>query len=780
MSKMFLRGIFLIGACGCALNTAARAQSVPTADSDILQEVIVTAQHRAENVQDVPIAMSVVSGEALAQKGVTDFTSMQKLAPSLNITNDTNNTRVSVRGIGTLSNNEAQDQSIAVNIDGEYINRPTILNAAIFDVDRVEVLRGPQGTLYGRNTTGGAVNFITRKPGDTWGGNAAVTYGNYDQVIVEGGIDIPLGTVGGLRISGVHRSHDGYDEHTNTPFSPTSAYIPSSANRSDTDDTNAGRVTLVLKPVEGLTVQAAVERIVQDVIPASQAWADMTGAQNNPGTSTTTCGNGWVSAGTAGGSVACIPQNTHALSGINRHTYDSPLMGVGWLQQHSTAARGQIAYDFGPATVTYTGGYRTTSDTNVLTLAPAFLFTHYNETVETQSHELRFNGVWDGVLWQGGAFYFRELQATNGGLYTPFVGDKGSYVNYFQHPTDSRSWSGFGQVEVPLFDALTAVVGGRYTSDVRTATFANFNPFYYVFSGGTGAYNTGPTDLSGVASSIGASRLPLHYEGSKFTWLAGLNYKLDADTLIYGKVSTGFKAGGFDGTGNSFRPETNTAYEGGVKLTRGDNSQYTLDVAGFYYDYKDLQNDVLLNPAAGAQTFNAGKATIYGIEVEGKARLTRDDTISASVNWLHATYDKFLGSVSYYNESGTEAPTIDLSGNRLPQAPEWVLTLGYDHVFHLGTAGSLTASAYTRYKGDYYLDFYNYNDSHQVGHTETDLSVTYKPESKAYSVQLYVHNLEDYRSLAYAGNVVVPGQANIWNWQFGPPRTFGVRASADW
>jgi len=206
-----------------ALAQNQNAQARKSAEPDA-REIIVTAQNRKENVQNVPIAISVVTGAALAAQGVTDFTSVQKVSPALNITSDTNNTRVTVRGVGSLTNNEAQDQSIAVNIDGEYLNRPTILNAAIFDIDRVEVLRGPQGTLYGRNSTGGAVNFITRKPGDHTGFNGSVSYGNFNSVLVDGGADLVLGEGAAVRVAGFYRSHDGYNYHPNTPFSPTSAF----------------------------------------------------------------------------------------------------------------------------------------------------------------------------------------------------------------------------------------------------------------------------------------------------------------------------------------------------------------------------------------------------------------------------------------------------------------------------------------------------------------------------------------------------------------------------
>lgn len=449
------------------------------------------------------------------------------------------------------------------------------------------------------------------------------------------------------------------------------------------------------------------------------------------------------------------------------------MTGTGIFNLQSDAVRGRIAYDFGPATLTYTGGYRTTDNDGRLGLPPTYLFRNYGSGVDTQSHEIRLNGDANGIQWQTGAFYFKEKQSTNTGLYNPFVGPPvgrvGSYINYFRRFVTSESWSVFGQVEVPLGDVLTAVGGLRYTKDKRRALYNN-----YGFQ-----FNSGLVEITRPA----ANPLNLRYSGDRVNYLAGLNYKPNADTLVYAKVSSGYKAGGFDAVG-VFKPETNTAYEGGMKLNFGPGSRNQFNVTGFYYDYKDLQNDVLLNSALGAQTFNSGKATIWGVEAEAVINLSPNDRFTGTFNYLSAKYDQFIASYAVLNPADANQTGLltidnpDLAGNRLVQTPKFVISLGYQHIFRLGSAGTLTADAFTRFKSDYYLTFFNFRDSLQKAYTQSDFSLEWRPESDKFGVQAFVRNIENIRPLTYAGYTAA-GPDDVFNFQFGTPRTYGVRVSVD-
>lgn len=791
---------------------AQQAPATTAAAAPTEAEIIVTAQNRKENVQKVPIAINVISGDALKSAGVADVKDLNKIAPTLQITNDNSVIHLTVRGIGTYSNDEAQDASVVANIDGEYINRGEVLNAALFDLDRVEVLRGPQGTLYGRNSTAGAVNFITRKYDGRLDGNADISYGNYNTIKANAGIDVPLGDIGGIRLAGIYTDHDGYFNHPATPFAP--------ATKSGWDKVYGGRASLRLKPASALTIDLAGEYVVRDYDNAAYGSVDLHQPGNGP-TGPGCNAPGFTQVAPNYTQTLCIPNGTTFLQSQNRETFSQPLFGAGpGYHQTTGAVRGRIAYEFSPAAIlTYTGGYRSFSQTGGQGLPVVYQTRTFRNDVDTQSHELRLNGVLDRITYQLGGFYFKEVIHNESGFFVAFINppplpgfsQNGTFLSYFGRNITSESKSAFGQVEGALTDKLTAVGGLRYTDNSRSAFYINGSPFVFFGPSGTGAPIHDPNDvvgtglntnffgsgisrkdINGAGNPTGSAFLNLGSAENKLTWLIGLNYKPTSDTLVYGKVSTGFKGGGFDAVG-PYRPETNTAYETGLKYNFGPGGRSHLNLSAFYYDYKDLQVSVLLNTLVGGQIFNAGKAEIYGLEAEGSFRLTDHDTLNVSGNYLHSRYKELLGQYNVFTVPGTgpnlngigdldpNTPGIqqpNFAGNTTPFTPTWVFTLGYDHVFDLGAAGTIKASAFTMIKGSYFTDFFNYNDLKQDAYTSSDLALEYRTANKRYSIQAFVHNLENKRPLVYGG-FVSAGPDAIINWAYGAPRQFGVRLAAD-
>ena len=820
MSKSVFHRSLLSGACALAFALPAHAQDAAqstAADDSDANVIIVTAQNRAQNLNDVPIKIDVVSGEQLQKAGFASMNDVGQIAPVVQVNQDQGTVKVSVRGVGTTSNDEAQDTSVVVNIDGEYINRPNVMGMALFDIDRVEVLRGPQGTLYGRNSTGGAINFITRKPGKDFGFNGAISYGNYNAIRADAGIDLPLGDTAGVRVSGFYDDRDGYSKHpAGGGFFVFPAY---KAGRSDDNSSYGGRVSLRLEPVDRLSINLSAEYSHRSFTPGIFAAGDLNAAGNGP--TGGTCNNGFTRVAPAYPQVLCVPSNTNLLSKVDRNNYAAPLFGIGHVSDHTWAARGRIAYEISDAaTVTYIGGYRKYSgDPSRLTLPTIYQSFSYQDEADTQSHELRVNGTLGGVIYQVGGFYFKEKLARENGFMLPsFIfglppfgangPTPGTMLSYFGRYVKSDSKSVFGQVEVPLTEQLTAIGGLRYTDNSRDGLYLNGSPFVLY---NTTATVPGRPECNGVGTcvvggpnfallgggparkdinAIAPQHIVLKSSDSKVTWLAGLNYKPNSDTLLFVKASTGFKAGGFDSVG-TYKPETNTAFEGGWKQTFGDHGQHQFNLGGFYYDYKDLQVSVLLDTAIGGQIFNAGKARIWGIEASADIALDDRTNFHASANYLNAKYKELFAQFNVFDTTGAINggigdldPTTpgnqqpNFAGNRPPFSPEWVITAGLDHTFPLGDMGDLTARVNTTFKSKYFTDFYNYRDGTQSALSQTDASLEYKPENGKFSIIGFVKNIEGTRPLTY-GSFVSAGPDDIFNWQFGTPRTYGVRLTVD-
>ena len=730
-----------------------------------LEIIEVTAQNRVQSVNDVPISMSVVSGEQLKNAGVTDIQTLNRIAPDFVTTNDSIATKVSLRGISTESSDEAQDQSLTVSIDGEYINRPRVMNAAMFDVQRVEVLRGPQGTLYGRNATGGAVNIIANKPQlGEFTGEGTVDVGNFNSRKINGAVNIPIGDNAATRIAVTSTQHDGYRQHANQN------------TESGDQDVQAARVGFQFEPTEEFTVYLAYETSSLDQqVPFLAAYDINASGQADDGTGNCNTSAGWSLVGVQDGNTLCAPSNTNNLSTIDKENFDAPRTApFAFHKVDSDAYRANLTYNADDFTISYLAGYRDSTVDADEALNPGYIF-YRNTDIKTLSHELRISGGEGKFFWQGGAFYFNETQDVHSALLAYIGaypnGPQGYWVNTFYRPdVESVSSAIFGQVDVPLNDEFTLIVGGRWTHDRKTASQTNL-PSGLTFEEQPVIR---PIDTAGGVTE------DLAFNYDEFTWAVGLNYEPDDDAMYYVKASKGYKAGGFDSTNNAYDPEILYAYEAGVKSQLDSGN---LNGSVFYYDYSDLQVAVLLDTTKGGQTFNAGKVRIWGGEVSYNTWLTDSDRFTASANYLNAEYTEFaaaipvqcLGGCGTTAVSSIDGELISLAGNSPSQAPEFIFTLGYDHYWEVDGA-SVVASVFSRWKSDYYMTAFNNNDGKQDSFSQTDLSLKYISESEDWEVMAYVRNIEDEQPLTFY-SYTAAGPDDVQLWSFGAPRTMGVSAT---
>jgi iron complex outermembrane recepter protein len=790
MFKAHRRYLLLAGVVSSTVSLAQNAGPEQTT----LEEVIVTAQMRAEDVQDVPIAMDVVTPEELARAGFSDANDLSKIAPVAIVTQDQGTVSVTIRGIGDLS--DGGDTSVTANIDGEYLNGGRALAVSLFDLERVEVLRGPQGTLYGRNSTAGAVNYIMRKPGDEFAANFATSYGfEYNNVRADGGVSIPLTEGVGIRVAGFYEDRDGYVEHPSLAAGNYGGFNFPGYAAFDSDDNHAygGRISVGGADLGAFSYYLAAEYSEREFTPQIYAAIDTHQPGFTPGANC--AAPGWeTTAPLITTDTFCIPSSTNYKDTLDRDRYAAPANGGGRQFWNTHAFRTRLDYEFSEAaTLSYIGGYRYFEQDPKSTGSLPVVYANVVEQNETttQSHELRLAGDVNGIVYQVGGFMFKQSTDALAGFYlgdiTPGNPNFGLFINYNLRDSDSDSKSAFGQVEVPLGEQLTAVGGVRYTSNDNEGFWRD-----------RGSFLAGPVTRPRDTPGIFTPPELLSNKDEETTWLVGLNYKLDPDTLIYGKVSTGFKGGGFDSVG-AFGPETNTAYETGLKKTfAGGRSIF--NASAFYYDYEGLQVDVLLSSAEGGRVFNAGAATIYGVELEGAFELTENDYLTASLNYLNAELDELFALYNVYcvpvaqggvgpcagneaaigdldpNTAGIQSPNF--GGNTPGNSPEWIATLGYDHEFQTSSGNTLTLRADITYKSEFFTQFYNYEDMKQDAYTQSNAAIEYATQG-GLTISAYVRNIEDKRYLTN-GYFLAAGPDDIWNFQFGNPRQYGLRFSKEW
>ncbi len=726
-----------------------------------LGDIVVTAQKQRSSVQKTPIALRVIDGDALTKAGVNDINSLTRLAPDLGITNDTIFTKLALRGVSAESIAEGSDAALTVNIDGEYINRPTALNAGFYDLDRIEVLKGPQGTLYGRNSTAGAINIITKKPTDQAGGYLTGSYGNFNAYTIQGAFNAPITDGLAFRIAGIHTQHKGYRDND----------VDGGTGGHD-DDANVDSVRGTLS-FDRDRVHAFVQGEYTNINQSPPA---------QYGVQLTTATPGVVAVPTIAGGTDYLPLNS--TFDLPKHAF--PIGEKGFFHVRQYHIRGQLSYDLtDQLSISYVGGYFHNNIADYIPLN-GFLPATFGANSAAQdsrdfSNELRLSYKGDnGLFIQAGGFYFNEKQIVSTGTQLPIAG--GAYVNYNYRPNLTlNSYAAFGQADLPITDKLKVTVGGRYTKDKKTGTYYNFSGFGAAPTLGEIVANAGP--LPGKCQgTLNPTYNVINqcYSKGKISWTGGVEYQATPRNLLYAKVSRGFRAGGFDNltartingqTIGDFAPETITDYEIGSK-NRFMNGKVELNIAAFHYDYRNLQVDNFIDEEIGAATVNAGKARYNGVETDFVAQITRNDRFNVTFNYLDAKLTQFTTFQSGL-DGGT--PAIDASGNRPPQAPKYTVAVGYDHTFDLGAAGTLDANAYTRFKSDYYLTSFNRAADRQEGYSQTDLSVTYTTANGRYSVQGYVHNVENYVPLVYAA--YTGGGINIYNFIFGAPRTYGVQGT---
>lgn len=747
---------------GASRSFAEEAATTPQAASAQLEVVIVTAQRREESSQRVAAPISVLSSQHLADAGVTNAQDMTRLVPALSAYQGPTGVQASMRGVGNLTGNTYQEQAIAFSFDGAYIARVGNVGGNFFDLDRVEVLKGPQGTLYGRNTNAGAINLIPKRPTlDGHSGQVELSAGNFSAYSAEGGFNVQIGDTSALRLAGQRLYHDGY---LNDGYN-------------DQDETNA-RVSWLLQP--GSDISLVVVGTYSDREGQGSAGVQVDDRDSFDGPASPSQQAIWAAAGF------------------------NPIQSNGYINARQAGVHAQLDWTTNAGTFTLLPAYL---DSSIDTLHNAAGFpVLFNEDSTSKSAEMRFASTTDGVFsYVVGAFYFDEQASFS------LAADQTSFrVQNIVPDISTKSYAAFGESKFKLTDALRLIGGLRYTKEDKSTSGLTTTGFDVNFSLAHGGpppaflppcvYFT-PAPVATLANGGCYLSISNAIESNKTTWKAGLEYDLNDDSMLYATASTGFKAGGFyaaqDGV---FKPETLTAFTVGSK-NRLLSNRLQFNVELYYWDYKNKQVSHLgpkVNGALDLVTENAGSATMYGVEPEVQFLITDNDEIGATVAYEHATYDKFSyltvapgptgpGTCPTSSAGSLSVPPfsplvqVNCSGFTIPNSPKWVATAAYQRTLPLGNGGSLIGKLALQYRSSRISGEEQIAAEHLPSYATGDALLGYHSPEDSWALTAYVNNLTDeksYGSSFFTGatpSLTAPvgpvGPTTLLN----PPRTYGVR-----
>jgi iron complex outermembrane receptor protein len=715
-----------VAAIGLHAPTAYAQQAEQTLQLD---EVVVTAQRRSENLQKTPLTISAVTGEKLESQGIKTVVDLANQVPALQITSSGGGAaQIFLRGIGSTNTTEVGDPAVAYHIDGIYIARSTSVGALFYDIDRVEVLRGPQGTLYGRNATAGAINVITKQPKFDYEANGTIDVGNYGAITTSGMVNVPVSETLAVRAAFQQSRHDGYVVALNK--GPGTG----GNDRYDQDDKSA-RVQLLWKPSDVLSVRLSTDYLHQG------------GAGGGDGTYGTT-------------RVTGDPWTCNCATNIYRN---NKFYSFG----------GEANWDLGFATLTYLTGFNFSrldrSGENASTGAPSY----FKGKDHTWSHELRLGGRTGDLTWVAGLYRFTE---DNNVDFRVFLATN-SYLSFIQPEVTAKSWAAFGQGTYAVTDRLRLTAGLRYTEDQKAR------------NGGTFLTNSAGAITSTVVLNVADAKWDaLNWKvGADFDLTdSSMLYANAATGYKAGGYFDGVGA-------NTYAPEKITSYEAGVKNRFLDNrlqlnaSAFLYD----YQDFQVSAVGVIAGQNATV-TLNADKAKVYGLEFETNLVITENDRLDASLGWLHAEYTDFvlpLGDAFANNNANATmaacytanfaaaAPrSTNFSGCRMARTPEWTLNVGYQHTWNLESGAKLTGRISSHYETGKNLEYHGFAQNKQDAFTKTDLNLTYASSDDRWSLQGYVRNLEDENVRTASSPNATTGLATNGNAEFyAPPRTYGVR-----
>ena len=736
------------------------------AENDVLEEVVVTAEKRSSTVQDTPLSIAAFSGAELESAGISTTDGLSNLTPGLVVQKEVIG-KVVIRGVGTENFSVGSDPGVAIHQDGVYLARSSVSVFDFFDTERVEVLRGPQGTLYGRNATGGVINIISRKPGKDFGGYAKLDVGNYSKLRVEGALNAPFSDTVSGRLSVLWAQRDGYTENK---FATAKAR---DNDQLDNQDLWAIRGQIAFNPSDTFSGLFQVDVSRDDSNPT--AFKYFTHAAGDP--------NIYWTAPTD----KRLPSLREVSQGYEQNIVGSNRRVPSIGRAHTDAANLKLTWDLGDVTLMSQTAYRKTifSWLNDGDGTDVFFVTYFQDDDSKQlTQELQLSNNGDGPLkWIVGGFYLDEKGKTFSGLafngLAAALGFPAGSIEgiLIDGKSNTKSYSAFAQATYSLSDATRLTAGIRYTKDDKDGDM------YYllsnlVFTPQFIGYPAGKTWADVLQDSWSATT-------PKF----GIDHDFSDDVMGYVSATRGFKSGGFNLIGRQapYNPEYLWAYEAGLK-TRFADGRATANFGVFQYNYKDMQVGKIVN--ASDNLTNAGKATIRGFEAELRAALGGGVELNAGIAYLDAKFDEFLTEDPavgrapaalgpYAGSCEKRAPSlgvqgVSLAGCDLRRSPPLSGNLGLQWTGAMA-GGEVSLRGDYSYKDKQYFTQFNRDAVSQPAYGLLGLRAGWRSADDKYGVTAYVDNVTDkdyYSTVLESG--IAPSPGLVPQSVMGAPRTFGV------
>jgi iron complex outermembrane receptor protein len=717
-----------------AAQGAGAAAPQPASGAEGLDEIVVTAERREARAQNTAISITAIGAEGLRSQQITNLEGLSIRTPNVEFGRNAGDAKVFIRGVGYDSIAPGGETRVAIYNDGVYQSRTQAGFAGFYDVDRVEVLRGPQGTLYGRNATAGAINILTRDPGRTFNGYATVTVGNYGLVNTEAALGGRLSDSLSARLAFRTNDHSGYGKNIGTG--------------EDVNDerSRSARLKLKFEPSAAFSFRLT---------------GDYTWERDHAG--------GYIFL--RPGRPDTVPLGVRLGGAVPTRPQDAAGYGPRFkLETYGLSGQAKLSLGSSTDLVSVTGFRhllaQNESNTDGTTAQAARQ--SLSDKSDSFSQELRLQqdlGEFGDVLL--GAYYFHE---ENTALNTiPFMGaavgirnPDGSLSRAFVQGFATRgtaktnAYAAFAQARIRLVEAVTLTLGGRYSHEKKSIDEA-------------GQFDvTRPYSVNNAFLPSGAQRASTSL--SRFDPKVTIDYKPSENVFLYATYSRGYKSGGFNigGVQPAFQPEVLDDYEVGLKLELL-NRKLRVNLAAFHYDYSNLQVNIV--DGVSLVTRNAATARIDGIEAEISALPVDGLRLGLNLGYLDSRYTSFQTTNPAFPELGVQ----DLAGNRLNYSPKWKLSGDAGYTFQT-SIGEFTPRVSVTWVDRIYFSHFNLASVSQPARTEVNAFLGFESNDRQWSANLFVKNLTDKAYIVSSSvSTVIFGYPVLGQW--GPPRTFGVSAT---